>query len=98
MSDIGGEQLRIHGPPGTLNFLSSLRYFVKRPDLSLKVNQSNVMYSDNNLSISSIPIVSSSDVPHEDPEEENVVANVGWLEKEADGTFNMGLGKKGGKL
>lgn len=98
MSDIGGEDLGIHGPPGTLNFISSLRYFVKRPDLALRVSAPESVFVDANITVRSILI--HSELDEQQPEGPTVVVEavetgVGWTQPNAeDGSVTIGLGKR----
>ena len=99
MCDIGGEELGVSGPPGTRSFLASLRYFVKRPDLMLRVGGAKQVYSDENLSVQAIEICSARDVqkdyqePVWDPVESRGTG--GWVyEPDDEGWTHMGLGKR----
>jgi len=97
MSDIGGEDLGIHGPPGTLNFISSLRYFVKRPDLALRVSAPESVFADANITVRSILIRSELDNEPEGSAAavEAVETGVGWAQPNTeDGSVTIGLGKR----
>jgi ribonuclease Z len=96
MSDVGGEQLGIHGPPNTLQFLASLRYFVKRPDLALHVAPPGATFADGNVTVRSFLIPSQLDtapiaLP---PPVEAAETNVGWVAPSADGSVMLGLGRR----
>ena len=95
MSDVGGEQLGIHGPPNTLQFLASLRYFVKRPDLALRVSPPGAAFADGNLTVRSFLISSQLDhESHQPAAVEEAETNVGWVTPNADGSVMLGLGRR----
>jgi ribonuclease Z len=96
MSDIGGEEMGIHGPPGTVNFIASLRYFVKRPDLALRVTSPAAVFQDANVTV--LPILISSELDNAQTPAFVPVAeetNVGWTHPNAeDDSVTLGLGKR----
>lgn len=97
MSDIGGDELGIHGPPGTLNCVSSLRYFVKRPDLALRVSAPGAVFSDANITVRSCLIASELDQPWDEAEApvEAQETRAGWTQPNPeDGSVTVGLGKR----
>ncbi len=96
MSDIGGEQLGVHGPPNTLQLLASLRYFVKRPDLALRVTPPGSVFSDKNLTVRSFLIRSEHDREPAVAGEavEQVEVNGGWVTPNEDGSVMLGLGRR----
>ncbi len=96
MSDIGGEELGVHGPPGTLGFVASLRYFVKRPDLALRVSAPGSTFADANIAVRQFLVTSLEEkLQEQDVVVEAVETGVGWTQpNQEDGSVTIGLGKK----
>lgn len=98
LSDTDGSRVSIHGPPGTLEFVASMRYFVRRANLELCVSPPGTAYQDDNILVTPWPLVvgGTEGAPSAEAARAAVVSVHGTATPAQDGSVSIKLGRPRG--